>query len=369
MSFVSPVYCASVAHTLHHLKFASEKTEFESFCSVMPLEKKEALAALYNLKVFLNTEECLSFEKINGGDCNAPILIFKFTNFYKIPIGVLKHEPNSSWAEKRMKAMDEMKSNGFERLPHILKDIKGNYLVKLGETSFSCIEYLKPDSDQSSSIEQMFMLAASFHNYSKRSSLTEDLRSSALDNYSNENISHLTPELMEWNPSIFVTEAWKNCIKSAHYFTSQSFLKIYNSLPTQLIHGDITPNNTIISNGKSFFIDLDKVRTDVRLLDFATFSGWSFLERYLTLTEEDKLFSCIQTNYGALEDAEKEYFPIIVLFVRCCVLEWSLRELKQALYDKDLQKEQQFGSILRGAIREINEIWKRIPQIKEIIKE
>ena len=51
------------------------------------------------------------------------------------------------------------------------------------------------------------------------------------------------------------------------------------------------------------------------------------------------------------------------------MLEWSLRELKKALCDKDLQKEQEFGNILKGTIREINEIYKRIPQIKKVITE
>jgi thiamine kinase-like enzyme len=353
--------------TLNPLQFAAEKAELESFCKVMSLEREEALPALRNLKVFLNTEGYLNFEKLDGGDNNAPILIFKLIDFNKIPIGVLKREPNSLRAEKRMTALDEMRSNGFEQLPYILKDIKGNYLVKLGEASFSCIEYLEPDSDQSNSFEQMFMLASSFHAYSKKSSLTEELRSKSLDKYSNENTSRLDRELLKWNPSIFETGAWQNCVKCASYFTSQEFLKIYNSLPSQLIHGDITPNNTITSKGKSFFIDFDSVKTDIRLLDFATFSGWSFLENYLTLTENDKLLSCIQTCYGNLEEMEKDNFHSIVLFRRCYVLEWSLSELKQALDCKDLKKEQQFGSILQGTIREINEICKRIPQIKKII--
>ncbi|MBA3284874.1 MAG: hypothetical protein H0U27_07420 [Nitrosopumilus sp.] len=363
MNFVETVYKNLHAQTLNPLQFTSEKAELESFCKVIPLEREEALSALCNLKIFLNVEGSLSFEKLNGGDCNAPILISKPSDLNKI--GVLKHEPKSLWAEKRMKALDEMRRDGFEQLPNILKDIKGNYLVKLGEASFSCIEYIEPDSDQSSSFEQMLMLASSFHAYSKRSSFTEELLSE--ETYSNDNTSHLDPELIKWDPSIFETEAWKVCVKCAGYFISQKFLKVYNSLPRQLIHGDITPNNTITSRGTSFFIDLDKVKTDVRLLDFATFSGWSFLEQYLTLVENDKLSSCIQTCYGDLEEVEKEYFPIIVLFVRCGIIEWSLMELKQSLYDKDLKKEQQFGNILKGTIREINEICKRIPQIKKII--
>ncbi len=367
MNCVETTYNFSYLQTENTLQLRAEEAEVESLCKVISLERKEALPALRHLKDFLNIEGTLNFEKLNGGDCNTPILISKLTDFNKIPMGVLKHEPNSVWAEKRMKAMDEMRSDGFDQLPFILKDIKGNYLVKLGEAFFSCIEYLEPDSDQSYSIEQMFMLTSSFHSYSKRSSFTEALMTRALDTYCNENISHLDEKLIKWNPSIFESEAWKDCVKCAAYFTSQDFLNIYNSLPKQIIHGDITPNNTVISRGKFFFIDLDKVRTDVRLFDFATFSGWSFLEEYLTLTENDRLFTCIQTCYGPLEQVEKDYFHIIVLFGRCGVLEWSLRELKQALHVKDLKKEQRFGYILKGTMREINEIIKRIPQIKKII--
>lgn len=69
-----------------------------------------------------------------------------------------------------------------------------------------------------------------------------------------------------------------------------------------------------------------------------------------------------------LEEIEREHFHTMVLFGRCGVLEWSLRELKQALYGKDMQKVQQFGNILNGTIREINEIYNRIPQIKKILE-
>ena len=91
MTFVESVYYISSEQTLNPFKSILEKTEFESFCCVIPLQKKEAWVALQNLKVFLNTKEFLSFETLNGGDCNAPILIFKITDFQKTPIAVLKH--------------------------------------------------------------------------------------------------------------------------------------------------------------------------------------------------------------------------------------------------------------------------------------
>lgn len=98
------------------------------------------------------------------------------------------------------------------------------------------------------------------------------------------------------------------------------------------------------------------------------FCGWTFLERFLTLAEGEKLYSCIQACYGELEENEKKYFSLIVLFNRCGVLEWSVREVRQALHDNDWQREQRFRTILMGTIREINEIYRRIPQLTRLLQ-
>lgn len=346
--------------SLNTVDFQLQKIESDSFSQIMPLKGEEATLALKKIKSFLNTHHYLCFARLQGGDCNAPILISKFLDSHKIPFAVLKFEPDGIWGEKRMRALGEMRQSGLDQLPCILKDPKGQYLVSLGESSFSCIEYLEPDSDQSSSIEQMFMLTSAFHAFSKRCPFTDELLSRSIDRYTDENVSTLDPELIKWYSSIFNTEDWANCVKCAHYFTLPAFHTIYDSLPTQLIHGDITAHNTLTSNGKRFFIDFDRMRTDIRLLDFAIFSGWSFLDRYLELVEKGQLVSCIQNCYGPLEEIEYKYFSHIVLFGRCGALKWALRELKRALETKDLQKEQQFATILNGAIREINQIYKRV---------
>lgn len=339
----------------------------DSLCKMISLEKADAQSALYNLKNFLNTEEDLSFEKLKGGAYNAPILVFISAGHHKISLGVLKHEQDSSLAEKRMHALDEMIKNGFEHFPRILRDKAGEYLVNLGGEFYSCIEYLEPDSNQPLSFEEMFKLTSNFHAYSKNIHLTEAHYKRTLDWFceSSSSITNLDPKLMQWDPSIFKTDAWEECVQCSHYFISPSFREIYDNLPALLIHGDITPNNIIFSGGQPFFIDLETARTDVRLRDFAVFSGGVFLEQYLTLLEEDKLFSCIQANYGDLENEEKEYFPLIVLLERCGVLAWSLQVLKQSLYDQDLQKAQMFRDIVTNTIREINEMCKRISHIKE----
>jgi hypothetical protein len=68
-----------------------------------------------------------------------------------------------------------------------------------------------------------------------------------------------------------------------------------------------------------------------------------------------------------LEEVEKEHFHHIILLGRCGVLSWALQVLKQALENRDLETEQRFQVILAGTIREINEIYKRVPHMASIV--
>jgi len=361
------------------------KAEIESFSEIFPQTNMEASSFIRALKNFLNTEFELRFATLPGGDCNKPILVYKFADSQKTPFVVLKRERDSQWGEKRMGALDEIRMNGFDHLPKIFKDKNNHFLFEVDQNWFSCIEYIKPDRDQPSSLEEMFMLTSDFHKYARTSSMTQELQSSLLESYSTETSSDLDPELAKRYSAIFEPKAWETCVKCAEYFKTDAFRKIYEMLPKQVIHGDITPFNTIVSGGKPYIVDLDTARTDIRLYDFATFLGWNFLntyvsieendkiqgknflDRYLSLEEDGKFSSCIQTCYGGLEEIEREYLSLIVLFGRCNVLHWMLKELKEAIQTKNVQKEQRFASVLPGAIREINEIYHRIPKIKEIV--
>ncbi len=168
------------------------------------------------------------------------------------------------------------------------------------------------------------MLASRFHSCSKSSNFKNELRSPSLERYSIKNSTDIAPELRKWNPSLFESDAWKNCLKCAAYYTSPSFHDIYEQLPTQVLHGDIHHNNIILSKGKYFLIDFDRVRTDVRLMDFALFLGWTHIDQYIQLTQEGKLFSLFQSCYGSLEDIEKQNLALIISFRRCCAMEWAL---------------------------------------------
>jgi len=367
------------------LGLSSSKAEMDSFSEVFPQTRMDATCFLRAVKNLLNLECEVRLEKLPGGDCNQAILISKMTDSLKIPFAVLKREPNGQWGEKRMRALDEIRMNGFDQLPKIFKDQNNRFLFEVDQNWFSCIEYIKPDRDQPSSLEEMFMLTSDFHKYARTSSLTQELRSSLLDSYSTEYSTNLDPEVTKRYSAIFEPNSWEICVKCAEYFKSDAFRKIYEMLPKQVIHGDITPFNTIVSGEKPYLIDLDTARTDIRLYDFATFLGWNFLSSYISIEESDKLLgknfldrylsleenskfsSCIQTCYGGLEEIEREYLSLIVLFGRCNVLHWMIKELKEAIQNKDVQKEQRFASILPGAIREINELYHRIPKIKEIV--
>jgi len=324
--------------------------------------------SLQRLKSFIKFEGELSFEQYYGSDCNPPILVYKTQDHQKIPIYVLKQEADPNAAQKRLHALDEVKSLGFDQLPLILKDLYGNYTLQLGERFFSCLEFIPSDPIQTHSLENLLQFTSTFHGYSRSYSRAEELRGNLAEKYANQTyMEELDPLHTQSHPFIFQTEEWKICAHCSQYFNSSSFRKIFDSLPTQVIHGDLSPFNVIVSKGKQFLIDFDTLNTDVRILDFSVFLGWSYLDDFLTLVETDKLNSYIHMYYGDLEEIEYEHLPLIVLFCRCCVIHWSLQEIKQALQNKDSSKQQQFVRILESTIIEINKIYTRLPQVKEII--
>ena len=127
-------------------------------------------------------------------------------------------------------------------------------------------------------------------------------------------------------------------------------------MPVQVIHGDIPPKNIVFSSGHPFFIDLESMRTDVRLRDFATFSRGVFLDHFLSLLEENKLEDCLSSNYGKLEKIEITHLPLIILLERCGTLAWSLDELAKALFQQDVEQIHRFREMAVDTIQEINKL-------------
>lgn len=360
-------------YCMDSITLTPEENEIVSFCKVMSLETTCVESALLQLKAFLDIKENLIFERLMGGGCNAPIAIYRTENNHRIPVGVLKNESSYEshhlMAENILRALDEMKENGCECLPRILKNSERKCLVNIGGTFYSCVEYLESDPHEKHSLEGMFKLTSKFHAYSKGSSFTNELRDSWPEKfqYSGRCITNLDSLLMQWDPTIFEADSWNECVKYGNYFISESFRQMFLKLPTQLIHGDISCQNIVYSSGQPYFIDFDKTRTDARILDFACFCGWNFLEQYIQLMQENRLLDCIQNWYGDLEEIEKEYFPIIVLFNRFDILGWSVTMLKQSIVAQDAQNIQIFRGILINTISEINQMVSRIPQINELI--
>lgn len=347
--------------------FDYEKIEIDSICCALGLDVNEAYASLQNLKLFLNINDHLSFRILKGGSCNAPIVISRISYSQVIPIAVLKLEPKREWALLRLKALEEMRENEFYEIPNIFISSSGEYLVQLGDDFYSCMEYIEPDENSSLTFENMVSLTRRFHMYSYSCLTEQALTLRTLDTHSTLNILQLTQELYRWNPSIFFSDSWDICVKCAQFFNTPTFRHIYDRLPTQIIHGDLTPNNVVVSKGHSYLVDFEMLRTDIRLLDFAFFTGWSFLDRYIDLIKNDQFGLTLQFCYGSLEDIEKQYFHLIVMFGRCGVLDWALSELKQALYENDLEKQQKFQGIVERTIHEINTIYNAIPELRDML--
>ncbi len=342
--------------------------ESESLCRTLSLEQSDVMDALQNLKAFLATDHHLDFEILTGGAFNPPALVSRWDSSNKVPLGVVKLEQEALQAAMRMKTLDTMRNQGCDLLPRTLQSPKGEYLANLGGRWYSCMEYLIAEEKPFISFEEMLRLTSKFHTYSKTCCLTESHFRRTLDYFLEvcSAISDPNPQLMQWDPSIFNTIAWENSVQCTQYLTSPLFRKIYDSLPMQLIHGDIAPHNVIFSSGKPFLIDFESMRMDIRLRDFATFSAEYFLDQFLDLSEKDQLIPYIQENYGELEAIEKDYLPFIVLLERCAALAWRLQVLAQAMSTQDAQKMQELHLHILITLDQINKIC-RLPAIQSQI--
>lgn len=324
--------------------------------------KGDIFSDLYNhqevVRELFDIDGDIRFERLMGGTV-SPVYIFRSEDNRNIPFGVFKQAKDISFAEKQMQVLTEMTNNGFEHAACILANKGGEYVTKLGKNSYYCMEYLEPDQKSSQwqiSFEEMLELTSRFHFYSKKCAIPDDFQRDKLDEC-RRCVAYLSDiELKQWDPSLFEADEWEEIVQLGSYFASESFEKIYRHLPTQIIHGDIHRENLVVSKGRPFFIDFDTVRTDVRLLDFAIFSGWNCVDIYLKLLEENNLFTCVQTHYGELESIEKEHYHTIVLFVWINLLAWGLQMLKQYIADQDQEHINEYRDFLANTTKDIQKM-------------
>lgn len=335
----------------------SLKTFF--FICFFSLVQMFAQEADQNLQAFFRTKKPLYLEKFPEGSFNPPSLVYSLEESIRVPIGVIKFEKDKASAEIRMQILDDLIHRGCSLIPHVFRGKDGNYLLELQGKYYSGIEYLEQEK-RPISFEEMLQLTSQLHQTTKEIHLPLSGFRKTLDWFTSmsQGILELSPALKKWNPSLFTTSSWEECVRSANYFISPEFRAIYDQMPMQVIHGDIVDHNIIYTKEKrSYFIDFESMRTDIRLRDFATFSSVNFLDQFLTLVEIRQLENCLRTNYGELEDIEVTYFPHIVLLERCCALAWAIDELAKALAKQDEKQLALFSQRTAEAISQIHRIY------------
>lgn len=339
--------------------------ELESFCEAFSFKINDGFYFLNNLKKFLNTNESLKFEKTNESDPNSSIIVSQVINGKSNFSYILKQV--SLISQKRLNAIEEMISNKNDHFIPIIKDAENNYMILLGESLYLSFEYLKPDINSVHTLEHMFIWTANFHEYSEKYFFNDENELNSLQIYLNQAYFNINEEIVQVNPTLFKSKEFELTLKFAKYFSSESFFKIYNSLPTRFIHGNISPSNIILNKSKFYFFDYEKIRNDIRLLDFAKYCGSDFLEKYLDLSKQNKLFLCLNVCYGSLDPIEIQYFHLITMFGRCFLFNQFLGELESALNNNNFKKVEELNHFLEKIIKEIISLY-TIPQLQEFIQ-
>lgn len=316
------------------------------------------------LKDLFACNEDIYFEILQGGTV-SPVHIYRVVDTKKISLGVFKEVKDITFTQKQMQILVEMRKLGFGQAARILESKNGESVITLGKHSYYGMEYLGGDqSDSLISFEEMVQLTAEFHLYAKRCAIPNDFQRNKLEEC-RRCVTYLTdPELKKWEPMLFKIKEWDIIVNLGKYFASSSFEALYRLLPTQIIHGDIHRENLIVSQGRPpCFIDFDTVKKDVRLLDFAIFSGWHCIDTYMKLLQKGQLFSCIVTYYGELESIEKEYFHTIVLYVWINLLAWALGMLKEYIANKDQDHIEEYRDFIMNATKDVQKLLQYSPNL------
>jgi hypothetical protein len=308
---------------------------------------------------FYNLENNLTFEKIQGGIVNPPILVRSKGD--NTGIGVLKVVKESyGVANTRLKLLEKLRLDGFTHLPIVYRTTKNEFLSKIEGVFFYFIQFL-PAENFSLSFRQFLEVTGELHKNTKKIPRLPHLVNFKLNEYE-PRAKYFLDSWFSSQGSTFNDSLWSQIVDLSQYFISKDFKDIYHSLPTQLIHGDNNQTNILLSKGIPYFIDFDSLRFDVRLLDLASYLRYGGFKQYVDLTRTGKFFPSLNSTYEkkfeVLTSAEKKHFHLIVAFSHIEFLAWSLKELKEAKKTHDQKKSLEFLNYIQ--------IYKK--QMEQIIK-
>lgn len=195
------------------------------------------------------------------------------------------------------------------------------------------------------SLKQFLDTTGNFHQHGKLISYPDELAINKLSEYLARSHLFHDPWFSTYHPA-FSDPLWEKMINLSHYFLTRGFLKIYHSLPFQLIHGDNNQTNVILCNQIAYLIDFDSLRCDARLLDLTSYFRYGGFDDYLILTRKNHLFSVIDDTYGKsagiLTKEEKSHFHLLMAFSHIEFISWALQMLKQYDLEGNTEKTEEF---------------------------
>jgi Ser/Thr protein kinase RdoA (MazF antagonist) len=328
------------------------------FCLFVTSESQATLHKedLQTISKFFCPEDPLFSRTLLGGISNSPLYVFTKKNEEEIPFGVFKYETKSEeFAIARLMLLEEIKNQGFQNLPKIIKNINGEYLTKINGKNYSCLEYLIPDPPgEEISFSSMLELIGRFHAASIDLPNAPIITDRMLEHFKKRKHFFLDPQLKKADPSLFNTPIWEKIISLSDFYTTPEFEKIYNALPAQIVHGDIHSGNIVKSKGTLYLIDFDLMRYDIRLWDLACCISFNFFDDFIKKVKNENFNSFIESYYELkginLEDFEKEHLCEIITFRELDVISWFLEMMHQGILH---QNEAQFNKFRQYLLKHL----------------
>ncbi len=322
--------------------------------------KGDSLVDLYNHQVMLKQDFDVSvnvtFTKLDPSDPQSHVVVTEETAEGKVPVVIFRVEESSDFAKMRLKALKLMRMEGFKRILRPLKNKANAYLTVVGRHTYACSQYLMPDADQETlksrfSFKELLAFSVAFHLYAQNNFLTKKLSKSRLDEFLGRFSYFEDDQLKQWNSAIFSSRMWTKVFDFAQYFKSDLFQNCYRNLPVHLIHGDLKPSDLQYVKGKPMFIDLPDMRSDVRVLDFAGYTDWSFFAG--GHIDETGILALIAKHFSDLTFIERINFHRILIFRKMEKLSRVLQSLSQALNAEALHRIEPLQEELIRLVRDL----------------